>query len=83
MNDFPPRYDGTLQPEVWVQDLRFFCALRVVSQHSQEIRQKRQIGNGACYFGLKFAEFQRIELSRDRRHGQNEYGSRAKDTPIG
>ncbi|RIA90677.1 MIR motif-containing protein [Glomus cerebriforme] len=28
MGDLPPRYDGTLQPEVWVQDLRFFCALR-------------------------------------------------------
>jgi hypothetical protein len=28
MSDLPPRYDGTLQPEVWVQDLRFFCALR-------------------------------------------------------
>ena len=27
MNELPPRYDGTLQPEVWVQDLRFFCAL--------------------------------------------------------
>ncbi|CAB4375247.1 unnamed protein product [Rhizophagus irregularis] len=28
MGDLPPRYDGTLHPEVWVQDLRFFCALR-------------------------------------------------------
>ena len=28
MDGLPPRYDGTLQPEVWVQDLRFFCALR-------------------------------------------------------
>jgi hypothetical protein len=28
MDDLPPRYDGTLQPELWVQDLRFFCALR-------------------------------------------------------
>jgi hypothetical protein len=28
MSDLPPRYDGTLQPEDWVQDLRFFCALR-------------------------------------------------------
>src|SRR5438045_4995536 len=27
MGDLPPRYDGTLQPEVWVQDISFFCAL--------------------------------------------------------
>jgi hypothetical protein len=28
MVELPPRYDGTVQPEAWVQDLRFFCALR-------------------------------------------------------
>src|SRR4051794_7904116 len=34
MDNLPPRYDGTLQPEVWVQDLRFFCALRGI--HDQD-----------------------------------------------
>ncbi|PKC63673.1 hypothetical protein RhiirA1_537606 [Rhizophagus irregularis] len=34
MENLPPRYDGTIQPEVWVQDLRFFCALRGVYDQS-------------------------------------------------
>jgi hypothetical protein len=28
MGDLPPLYDGTLQPEIWIKELRFFCALR-------------------------------------------------------
>jgi hypothetical protein len=34
MDSLPPRYDGTIQPELWVQDLRFFCALRGVDDQS-------------------------------------------------
>ncbi|GBC03951.1 hypothetical protein RclHR1_05410007 [Rhizophagus clarus] len=37
MDDLPPRYDGTLHPEVWIQDLRFFCALRGVYDQSTVI----------------------------------------------
>jgi hypothetical protein len=28
MDDLPPLYDATLQPEAWVKELRFFCALQ-------------------------------------------------------
>ncbi|PKY22609.1 hypothetical protein RhiirB3_436612 [Rhizophagus irregularis] len=27
MENLPSQYDGTIQPEVWVQGLHFFCAL--------------------------------------------------------
>ncbi|CAB4424636.1 unnamed protein product [Rhizophagus irregularis] len=34
MIDLPPRYDGTLHPEVWIQDLRFFCTLMGIHEQA-------------------------------------------------